>query len=426
MKKVLIITPYFPPINAADMQRIRMSLPYFENFNWLAEVITVNPEYSELSKDELLMQNIPTNIKIHYVKAFSQKWTKRFGLGSIALRSIWFYKNYVDEFLKENHFDLIYFSTTQFPLLILGKHWKKKFKIPYVIDMQDPWHSTYYENKPKNEQPAKYWFSYRLNKYLEPLAMKNVGGLISVSQAYLDTLIDRYPQLADVPTRVITFGAFKKDFELVKKQMAHFKSAYDKQNDSINLVYVGRGGHDLKEALLLLFTAFKKGLTEQPSIFNKIKFHFIGTSYAPKGEGIPTIMPIADEMDVADYVNEQTDRISFYESIYNLITADALLILGSDDPQYTASKIYPYILAEKPLMAYLHPKSSSAKIIKDTNAGNVISIKDEVAIPKSYDYLMNLANHLLAKPLVDWQAFEPFSAKNMTKNQCILFDKVII
>lgn len=426
MKKVLIITPYFPPINAADMQRIRMSLPYYEDFNWMAEVVTVNAVYSKLNKDELLVQTIPANIKIHYVKAFSQKWTKRIGLGSIALRSIWFYKNYVDKLLLKNHFDLIYFSTTQFPLLILGKHWKKKFKIPYVIDMQDPWHSTYYENKPKNEQPAKYWFSYRLNKYLEPLAMKNVGGMISVSQAYLDTLIDRYPQLADVPTRVITFGAFEKDFELVKKQMAHFKSAYDKQNDSINLVYVGRGGHDLKEALLLLFTAFKKGLTEQPSIFSKIKFHFIGTSYAPKGEGIPTIRPIADEMDVADFVNEQTDRISFYESIYNLISADALLIIGSDDPQYTASKIYPYILAEKPLMAYLHPKSSSAKIIKDTNAGDVISIKDEEAIPKSYDYLMNLANYLVAKPLVDWQAFEPFSAKNMTKNQCILFDKVII
>jgi hypothetical protein len=77
----------------------------------------------------------------------------------------------------------------------LGAYWKKKHGIPYVIDMQDPWHSDYYKNKPKAERPKKYWISYRLNKYFEPIAMKNVDGLISVSKAYIDTLKQRYPQL---------------------------------------------------------------------------------------------------------------------------------------------------------------------------------------------------------------------------------------
>lgn len=401
-----------------------MSLPYFNEYNWEVEVVTVAPLYSDLVKDDRLKESVPTAIKIHEVKAFSKKWTSIIGLGSIALRSLWFYRKYVDQLLQTQYFDLIYFSTTQFPVLILGAHWKKKFNIPYVIDMQDPWHSTYYEDKPKAERPKKYWFSYRLNKYLEPIAMNKVSGLISVSQAYLDTLVARYPRLKEIPKQVITFGAFKPDFEWTKK---NFKKSYTKKDCTFNFVYVGRGGYDMKDALILLFTAFKKGLTNQPELFNKIRLHFIGTSYAPKGQGVPTIKPIANEMGINKYVHEQTDRISLYESIYRLLTADALMIIGSDDPQYTASKIYPYILAERPILAFFHPESSAAQIIKKCSTGKVISLIDskDLAIETVYHYLLNAVVHKLLPPQVNWELFDAYSAENMCKKQCELFNQVI-
>jgi hypothetical protein len=71
MKKVLIISPYFPPTNAADMQRVRMSLPFFKEFGWEAEVATVDTRHSYLGKDELLLQSLPGDVKIHTVGAFS-------------------------------------------------------------------------------------------------------------------------------------------------------------------------------------------------------------------------------------------------------------------------------------------------------------------------------------------------------------------
>ena len=408
------------------MQRVRMSLPYFTQYNWEAEVVTVDPIFTDLGKDELLLHDLPNATKIHKIRALSKKWTSKLGLGSLALRSLWFYKTYVNRLLKNEHFDLIYFSTTQFPVMILGNYWKKKFNIPYVIDMQDPWHSNYYQNKPKAERPKKYWFSYRLHKYLEPIAMKHVDGLISVSQAYIDTIIERYPNLKNIPQQVITFGAFKQDFDLVKNKPNSFKLPYTKDNNFTHFVYVGRGGHDMKAALILLFTAFKKGLTEQAEQFNKIKFHFIGTSYAPKSQGIATIKPIADEMGIAKYVNEQTDRISFYESIYTLITADALLIIGSDDPQYTASKIYPYILAERPLLAFFHPESSASKIIAECKAGTVISLTDtnensiEKTMLKLLDFVKNPQN-----TEIDWVKFENYSAEKMTEQQCKFFNQIV-
>jgi hypothetical protein len=162
-KNLLIISPYFSPINAADSHRVRTSLPYYKQFGWDAEIVTVDPDYTNMVIDDLLCLDVPTDVKIHYVKAFNKRYTSKFGLGSIALRSIWYYFKKVNNLLKKQHYDLLFFSTTQFPVLVLGAYWKWKYKVKIAYDMQDPWHTDHYKTKPKNERPAKYWFSYRLN-----------------------------------------------------------------------------------------------------------------------------------------------------------------------------------------------------------------------------------------------------------------------
>lgn len=424
MKKLLIISPYFAPVNTADMQRIRTSLPYFSKFGWDSTVVTVDPEYTGLRIDVLLNENIPSDVRILQIKALSKPWTSKIGLGSIALRSLWFYKRKVGQLLREEKFDLIYFSTTQFPALVLGAYWKKRFKIPYVVDMQDPWFSTYYEDKPKAERPAKYWFSYRLDKYLEPIALQKADGLISVSQGYLDTLNERYPNLKSVPQQVITFGAYQPDFDLVHQNNSAFDLPFKKEKNLVQLAYVGRGGHDMKDAVTLLFEGFKKGLKEQYDNFRKLRFHFIGTSYAPNGTGIKTIQPIAEEMGISAYVEEQTDRIPFYQGIFTLLNANGLLVIGSNDQQYTASKVYPYILAKKPLLAFFHLDSSAAKIINECEAGKVIALNEESAIEKVCAELASLLLDQLS-PATDWPKFEKYSAENLTKKQCDLFNQVL-
>jgi len=426
MRRVLIVSPYFPPSNAADMQRIRMSLPFFKNFGWEAEVATVYEKNSKINQDHLLLESIPRNIKIYKVSAFNKKWTSKLGLGSLALRSFWFYFLKVNSLIKQNKYDLIYFSTTQFPVCILGAYWKHKFDIPFVIDMQDPWHSDFYQNKRKSERPSKYWFSSRLNKYLEPLAMKAVDGLISVSEAYIKTLECRYPHIRTIPTSTITFGAFEKDFGIAHKNSSLLKPAFQRMDGIIHLVYVGRGGNDMKDAIDILFLAFKKGLSTQPELFNKLRFHFIGTSYAPAGTGKPSIQPLATVLGISEYVEEQTDRISFYNSIKTLLEADALIVPGSNDHQYTASKIFPYILAKKPLLAIFHPKSSASDIIQECNAGTVVNLLEkEKGIEEIYRFLVELINNQLKQSKTNWVNFEPYSSENMTKKQCEVFDRVV-
>ncbi|WP_235969755.1 glycosyltransferase [Pedobacter planticolens] len=426
MKRVLIISPHFPPANAADMQRIRMSLPYFKELEWEAEVVTVNENYVDMVKDSLLMESIPSHIIIHKVNAFSKKWTSKIGLGSLALRSLWFYRKKVNQLLRSKKIDLIYFSTTEFPVCVLGSYWKNKFNIPYVIDMQDPWHSDYYQNKPKSERPKKYWFSYRLHKFLEPIAMKNADGLISVSEKYINTLKDRYANLANVPTKVITFGANELDFKIAQTNNERLKLYYTTSTDQINLVYVGRGGYDMRDAIEILFKAFKIGLENEPELFENIHFHFIGTSYAPAGKGIATISPIAEATNISNYVTEYTNRIGFYESIKQLITADGLIIIGSNDSGYTASKLYPYILAKKQLLGIFNKESSAARIMTDCNAGDLITFNDtqNEAYQIVHRYITSIKKQL---PIpTNFTAFELYTASSLTKSQVELFNEVLI
>jgi hypothetical protein len=428
LKRVLVISPYFPPSNTADSQRIRMSLSYFKEFGWEAEVVCVDEKYSEVPKDDLLLQSIPADCIIHQVDAFSKKWTSKFGLGSLALRSLLFYKKKVMLLLQIKKYDLIYFSTTEFPLCILGAYWKKHFGIPYLIDMQDAWHSNYYQNKPKEERPPKYWFSYRLHKYLEPIAMKNCDGLISVSAAYITTLQQRYPQLKNKPVSVIPFGAFEKDFEIAETNLATCPSAIQSTPKKCNVVYVGRGGLDMQLSVELLFSALKEASKDNYELFSKLHFYFIGTSYAPKELAKETIFPIAKKHAIEKQVTENTDRIGFYSTINTLLNADALFIPGSADPQYTASKIYPYLLAQKPLLAIFHQQSSAVNIIRSCSPqSSVITFPDKKAQAKLQirEILNQWAKFTTTKNPLNRKTFKEFTAKQMTRKQVSIFEAIV-
>jgi hypothetical protein len=425
LKRVLIISPYFPPSNTADMQRVRMSLPYFNDFGWDATVVAVDEKYADVVQDDLLVQSIPPGIKVYKVKALSRSLTSKIGLGSLALRSMWYYRNAVNRLLRAEKFDLIYFSTTQFPLCVLGAYWKKRFGVPYVIDMQDPWHSEYYQDKPKDQQPAKYWFSYRLHKYLEPIAMNRVNGLISVSADYISDLKNRYRSLNGIPSPTITFGAFEPDLKIATDNRNKFNSLL--HTGLKNIVYVGRGGMDMQKAITPVFEALKKGLAVNPEIFGKLRFYFIGTSYAPAGKGTPTILPLAEKYGVAANVVEITDRISYYHTLLTLQQADALFIPGSDDPKYTASKVYPYLLTGKPLLAIFNEQSNAVKAIKEcTSDALVLTFNDDAShlTGTLFKVLSNWGNGFF-KPLNLSENFEKYSAKNLTGKQVELFNRAI-
>ncbi len=290
--------------------------------------------------------------------------------------------------------------------------------------MQDPWHSEYYRDKPKEQQPAKYWFSYRLNKYLEPVAMTHVGGLISVSENYIADLNARYPEIKNIPAATIPFGAFAPDFEIAINNPHLFEPLLDPR--FANIVYVGRGGADMHPAVTVLFKALKKLGQNEPEIFKKVRIHFIGTSYAPSGKGKPTIRPLAAQLGIEDNIIEVTDRISYYHTLTILQKADALFIPGSDDPKYSASKIYPYLLTKKPVLAIFNSKSPALKVFDAYGVNYAYSYDETPEIElKTGDFIKWVVNSVIGKQEYEQAAIQQYSSENITKLQCRLFDTVI-
>jgi hypothetical protein len=116
---------------------------------------------------------------------------------------------------------------------------------------------------------------------------------------------------------------------------------FDPNDGLIHWVSIGRGGADLHTALRGLFEALARHAPQD--LRQRLRLHFIGTSYAPTGRGIGTIAPLAADYGLEQLVEERIERLPLSLTLAALKRADALLVLGSNDPAYTASKLAPYL-----------------------------------------------------------------------------------
>src|SRR5439155_23896475 len=126
-------------------QRVRMALAHFKKCGWEPVVLAVAPQFSENSRDESLLATIPNDVEVHRVKALPAGLTRAFGIGNLALRSLPYLRSKGNWLLSNRRFDLMFFSTSVFPVMSLGPVWRKRFGVPYLLDFQDPWLTNYYK-----------------------------------------------------------------------------------------------------------------------------------------------------------------------------------------------------------------------------------------------------------------------------------------
>ncbi|MBD2017972.1 hypothetical protein H6F96_28925 [Microcoleus sp. FACHB-53] len=430
--RVLIVSPHFPPINAPDHQRVRMSLPYFEEFGWESHILTVQPDCIEGVRDPLLEQTVPSHIPVCRTGAFPVKYTKRIGMSSLGLRCFPSLLRAGDRILAKEKFDLVYFSTTVFTAMALGPKWHKRFGVPYVLDFQDPWLSDYHKRPGSSMPPGgqfKYGFAQFQAQMLEPLALRHASHVISVSSEYPKTLLQRYPWLYEDQFTVLPFGAPETDFKQLPSLNVQ-QTIFDPKDGKRHWVYVGRAGSDMALALRALFSGIQSERDRHPEPWNSVKLHFVGTSYAPGDRAVKTVEPIAQEVGIADLVEEHPHRVAYFEALQILVDSDAILLIGSDDPSYTASKLYPCILAQKPIFALFHQQSSVVNILQRCHAGQIVTFNSN---QNPADLLTDVTAHLNwlfsipkgYQPETNWSEFQPYTAREMTRQQCAVFDQCL-
>jgi hypothetical protein len=421
---LLIVSPAFPPASAPDLHRVRTSLRYYPDFGWDPAVLAIDATELPGPGDPDLAASIPAGVPVRRVGAIAGRWTRPLGVGNPAFRAGWpLYRAGLD-MMRRSHTDLVFFSTTMFPAMALGRLWKRSTGVPYVLDMQDPWLEDA-DQDARFSRPPKYRLARRLHAVLEPFAMRGAGGLVSVSSAYIDQLRRRYDWLQAAPAATIPFGVDPRDFDLADR-LPWRNPFFTPGDGTAHLAYVGRAGANMSTAATIVCRALRYLDEKTP---HRAALWCIGTDYAPAGTGRPTFRPIADREGVGPRVVESTDRLPYLHGLRVLRDADVLMLIGSHDERYMPSKLPVYLTAGRPVAAVLRDGSPAVDLLRRAGGDVVVTFRSSADVERAAcelgQKLAGLVAHLPVTPERPAEVLAPLQARELTRRQCAVFDAVV-
>ena len=421
MKKILIISPHFPPSNLAGVHRSRLFAQHLPLFGWEPVVLTVDEKYYEEEPDWNLSKLLPKDLRIEKARALDL--TKSRLIGDIGLRAFFQLYKKAKELIKTEKIDFLYIPIPSFYVALLGRWLHATTGVKYGIDYIDPW-VHYFPGSDKLF--SRHWLSTRIANFLEPIAVKKASLITGVAEGYYKGVIERNPGLVNKCVfGAMPYGGEVKDHEKIKELNVE-PYLFSAEPAKIRLVYAGAMLPKAFEPLEMIFQSIKNN----PSDFSDIEFHFIGTGKTPGDENGFSIKPLAIKYNLwQTIVFEYPKRIPYLDVLVHLNASSGVFILGSTEPHYTPSKVYQAVLSSKPLLAVLHKNSSAVNVIRKTGTGvvlpfdeiNLLSIKNEFPLAIN-EYKQMASSYNLNNTNMD--AFQTYSAANVTKQLADLLNEV--
>lgn len=351
-----MVCPHFAPSNGADGHRVRLYAAGLAERGWQLDVLACDPRDLPINTSPELLRSLPDVTRVHHVPSRPTVLGRLAGASTTGRNAYRFIRAAGDQLLSKNTYRGVFFSTTAFRLLPLAQRWRKRFSVPYVVDLQDPWFQTYYRDHRSVVPPGgrlRFALANAHARRHEAAVLSRAAGVVTVSPAYQKELRARHTGLAQTPFLTLPFGASTADVRVARETAQSF---FDPQDGRIHLAYVGRGGEDLWPAFAPLFTALKAA-TER-----RIHLHCIGTSYAPPGRETPSLKPLAEQLGVADRVSEYPARIDYFEALRCLQDTHGIVLPASSDPGYNASKVHNTVLCGPPVLGLVHEDSVAQQL----------------------------------------------------------------
>jgi starch synthase len=212
----------------------------------------------------------------------------------------------------------------------------------------------------------------------------------------------------------------------------HGEQALGGRKPNEKWTYIGAGGAIMETAVKVFAETLSSMVAAKNLQPEKVVIQIAGTSYATYGKPQATLWPILLKAVPGLQGEERVERLGYMETLRKLLASDRLILFGTDDPGYTASKLFTYILAKRPLLVICREESSVARIVRETKAGELITFGEEevrlggrIRIRPEWKQAMErwLAMDPVKEPATDWKAFEPYTAKKMTEKLCRFFDE---
>jgi hypothetical protein len=427
-KTVLIVAPDFTPSSYPPALRVRFFAQHLPEFGWDPTIVATEPRFYEWNVDSENEKLLDPNLEVIRTPALPVKWTRKLGIGDLGIRSFCHHWRALSRICRHRPVDLVFIPVPPNYSMLLGRVAHARFGIPYVIDYIDPVVTDYYWKLPRSQRPPKYALANRVARWMEPFALRHVAEIVGVDVSYTADLFGRYPWLK-APTTGIPYGGEPADFEYLRRH-PRSNPLFDNRDGLLHLSYAGRGGPDIIPVLRALFQAVRFGLQSSPQLFGRLRLHFVGTTYA-SGDAIrEQVLPVAREIGVDSVVEEHPGRVPYLTAIQILLDSHALLVLGSDSAHYTASKVFPYILAHRPLLAVFHEESSVVKFLLETQAGDLVTFDNRCPVGEKTEEIATRLREILnlpsgSKPPTRWESFEAYTARVMTSKLANVFDRAI-
>jgi glycosyltransferase involved in cell wall biosynthesis len=418
MKKVLIITYYWPPAGGPGVQRWLKFVKYLPDFNIHPVVyIPENPTYPIIDKG--LLQELPKEVTIlknriiepyAWASVFSKKNTKGISSGIIPNQKkqnllqkifLWIRGNifipdarilwvkpsvkYLSKCIKENGIETIITSGPPHSLHLIGLKLKEKHNLQWLADFRDPWTTIGYHKTLKLST-----FAAKKHKNLEHHVLNTADNIIVTSP----TTKKEFQMITSKPIAVITNGFDELNLDKVildeKFTLAHIGSFLSERNPKI------------------LWESLRELLYEIPEFKKHLQLKLIGKI---SQEILESLM----EFNLDLYINN-VGYLSHQEAVKEQKKSQVLLLIeidSEDTKGIIPGKLFEYMVSERPIIG-IGPKGSDfAEIIQENRCGIFCNYQEKVKLKKQ---ILDYYNLFLQQNLkVHTTNLQKFSRKNLTE-----------
>jgi glycosyltransferase involved in cell wall biosynthesis len=374
MKKVLIITYYFPPAGGPGVQRWLKFVKYLPDFGIQPIVyIPENPTYpivdeclvDEISDKAILIKR-PIFEPYALASVFSKNKTKRISSGIIPsnkkqtlleklflwirgnlfipdARVLWINPSvkHLEKYILDNKIETIITSGPPHSLHLIGLKLKAKLNVKWIADFRDPWTTIGYHKALKLSAYAE-----KKHKTLESKVLNSADVVVVTSS----TTKKEFQSITTKPIEVITNGY---DVEKIEKQPLDIK---------FSLAHIGSLLSERNP--ILLWQSLSELVKEIPDFAQHFELKLIGTV---SQEVLETI----HSYNLDGFVN-YVGYVSHKEAILHQRKSQVLLLIeinSMDTISIIPGKLFEYMVSERPIIAIGPHGSDFAEIITNTNSG---------------------------------------------------------
>lgn len=399
MKRVLIISYYWPPTGGSGVQRWVKFAKYLPSEGWQPVIYTPeNPE--QLAIDESLAAEVPSEaevIKTHITEPYElyRKFLRRSGHGKEAVevnpvnarrksplqkaamwirgnmfrpdpRCLWIRPSvkFLKKYLKEHPVDIIVSTGPPQSMHIIGMKLSQETGVPWVADFRDPWTKIFYFKHLSMTKATERW-----HHRMEKKVLDNADAVVAVSPLVQQD----FQAMTDTPVELITNGYDECDFNTRKDgQPAGGKDI------PFTITHTGLFAADGNPTTLWEVLAEKCSKDED---FRKsLNIRLIGKT---DRQIISSLISsgLADNMTDAGYQPHSA-------AVQEQQNASVLILPLRKEPEYKAvlpGKLFEYMASMRPVLGIGQSDGAMAVILERTKTGTVLEWNDKEAIAKYID-----------------------------------------